>query len=145
MTTVSMILHVKGDEVWRVTPETSVFDALRLMAEKNVGALVVLEEGNLVGIFSERDYARKVILKGKSSKNTPVKEIMTGEVIDVAPDQSIDDCMALMTHKRVRHLPVLDGNQLVGVISIGDVVKTIISEQETLIEDLSDYITGRPR
>ncbi len=145
MTTVSMILHVKGDEVWRVTPETSVFDALRLMAEKNVGALVVLEEGKLVGIFSERDYARKVILKGKSSKNTPVKEIMTGEVIDVAPDQSIDDCMALMTHKRVRHLPVLDGNQLVGVISIGDVVKTIISEQETLIEDLSDYITGRPR
>ena len=145
MTTVSMILHVKGDEVWRVTPETSVFDALRLMAEKNVGALVVLEEGKLVGIFSERDYARKVILKGKSSKSTPVKEIMTGEVIDVAPDQSIDDCMALMTHKRVRHLPVLDGNQLVGVISIGDVVKTIISEQQTLIEDLSDYITGRPR
>ncbi len=145
MTTVSMILHVKGHEVWRVTPDTSVFDALGVMAEKNVGALAVLEEDKLVGMFSERDYARKVILKGKSSKNTPVKEIMTGEVIDVAPDQSIDDCMALMTHKRVRHLPVLDGNKLVGVISIGDVVKTIISEQETLIEDLSDYITGRPR
>ena len=145
MKTVTMILHAKGREVWQVTPDASVFDALRLMAEKNVGALPVLEADKLVGMFSERDYARKVILKGKSSKNTPVGEIMSTKVIHVDPDQSIEECMELMTHKRVRHLPVLDGKQMVGVISIGDVVKTIISDRETLIKDLEDYITGRPR
>ena len=145
MKTVTMILHAKGRDVWQVTPDSSVFDALRLMAEKNIGALAVLEQERLVGIFSERDYARKVILKGRSSKNTPVKEIMTTKVIHVGPDKTIEECMELMTHRRVRHLPVLDGNQLVGVISIGDVVKSIISEQETLIQDLEHYITGRPR
>ncbi len=140
MTTVSMILHVKGHEVWRVTPDTSVFDALGVMAEKNVGALAVLEEDKLVGMFSERDYARKVILEGKSSKKLSVEEIMSAEVVSVNPSQSIDECMALMTNKRIRHLPVLEGNHLVGMISIGDVVKVIISEREDMIKHLENYI-----
>ncbi len=142
MKLVSQLLRAKGHEVWSVTPDTSVFDALELMADKNVGALLVLEADKLTGIFSERDYARKVILKGKASRDTPVKEIMTAEVVYVRPEQSIEECMALMTNKRIRHLPVLEGNQLLGVISIGDVVKTIISEQEFTISQLENYITG---
>jgi CBS domain-containing protein len=144
MKTVNQLLQAKGNEVWSVTLDTSVFDALKMMAEKNVGALLVLEADKLVGIFSERDYARKVILKGKASKNTPVKEIMSPKVFYIRPEQSIEDCMALMTDRRIRHLPVLEGNKVVGVISIGDVVKTIISEQEFTIKQLENYITGSP-
>ena len=144
MKTVAQLLRTKGNEVLSVAPETAVFAALQLMAEKNVGAVLVLESERLVGIFSERDYARKVILKGKSSKDTLVREIMSSYVLYVRPEQTIDDCMALMTGKRVRHLPVLEDEQrVVGVISIGDVVKDIISEQEFMIEQLQNYITGR--
>jgi CBS domain-containing protein len=143
MKTVVQLLRTKGHDVLSVAPDTPVFDALQTMAEKNVGALLVLEGNRLIGIFTERDYARKVILKGKSSKEIPVKEIMSSHVLYVRPQQTIDDCMALMTDKRVRHLPVMEEDRLVGLISIGDVVKAIISEQEFMIEQLQNYITGR--
>ncbi len=142
MRTVRDILRMKGHDVWSVDANSTVYNALSLMADKNVGALVVLEEGKLVGIFSERDYARKVILKGKSSLNTPVKEIMTSTVFCVRPDQAIEDCMVLMTDKRIRHLPVLEDDQLVGIVSIGDVVKEIIAEQGITIQQLENYIVG---
>lgn len=142
MITVSQCLHIKGHAVWSVGSDKSVYEALQIMAEKDIGALLVVDEGKLVGIFSERDYARKVILYGKSSKETLVGEIMTPRVYYVHPEQSLEDCMALMTEKHVRHLPVLDGERLVGVISIGDVVKAIISEQKFVIEQLENYITG---
>ena len=112
------------------------------MANKNVGALLVLEEDSLVGVFSERDYARKVILKGKSSKDTPVRDIMSTKIVCVAPNQSTEECMSLMTEKRVRHLPVMDGENLIGIISIGDVVKAVIADREDVIEQLEHYITG---
>jgi CBS domain-containing protein len=120
-----------------------VYEALDLMAEKNVGALLVLEEGELVGIISERDYARGVVLKGKTAKDTPVREIMTERVVYVRLEQTVEECMALMTDKRIRHLPVLAEGQLIGVISIGDVVKDVIAEQEFIIQQLESYITGR--
>lgn len=142
MTTVRQLLQAKEGVLWSVSPDTTVYDALKLMADKNIGALLVLEGSALVGIFSERDYARKVILKGKTSKETFVKEIMTPDVLYVRPNQSIEECMALMTNKRVRHLPVLEENKVLGVISIGDVVKAIISEQEFTIHQLENYITG---
>ena len=142
MKTVRQLLQSKGSESWSVTPDTLVYDALSLMAEKNIGAILVMEGGRLVGILSERDYARKVVLHGKSSKEIPVREIMTARVVYVQPDQTVEDCMALMTDKRVRHLPVLDGERVVGVISIGDVVKSIISEQSFMIEQLEHYIAG---
>lgn len=142
MTTVRQLLQAKEGALWSVSPDTTVYDALKLMADKNIGALLVLEGSALVGIFSERDYARKVILKGKTSKETFVKEIMTPDVLYVRPNQSIEECMALMTNKRVRHLPVLEENKVLGVISIGDVVKAIISEQEFTIHQLENYITG---
>jgi len=142
MKTVNQLLQGKGAEVWSVSPDITVYDALVLMAEKNVGAVLVLDGGRLVGIFSERDYARKVVLRGKSSKETPVREIMTSRVVYVRPEQSVEDCMALMTDKRIRHLPVLDRDRVIGVISIGDVVKSIISEQSFMIEQLENYITG---
>jgi CBS domain-containing protein len=142
MITVKQLLQAKGYDVWSTTPDASVYDALKLMADKEVGALVVLEEGKLVGIISERDYARKVILKGKRSIDTPVREIMATKVISVRPDQAIEECMARMTDKHVRHLPVLEDNQLIGIISIGDVVKAIISQQEFMIEQLERYIGG---
>ncbi len=142
MTTVNQILQTKGHEVLSVSPDTLVYDALKLMAEKNVGALLVIEGDKLRGIFSERDYARKVILHGKSSKEIPVKEIMSADVFTIRPQQSIEECMALMTNKRIRHLPVIEENKLVGLISIGDVVKAIISEQEFTIKQLENYITG---
>jgi len=142
MTNVRHILQEKGGQIWWVSPETIVFDALQLMAEKNVGALVVLVEENLVGIFSERDYARKIILKGRKSRETTVSEIMSSEVTSVHPSQSVDECMSLMTEKRIRHLPVLDQEKLLGVISIGDVVKAVISEREFTIKQLENYITG---
>ena len=139
---VNEILKEKGHEVLSVTPETSVFEALKLMANKNVGSLLVLENDQMIGLFSERDYARKVILKGKSSRDTPVREIMSSRVVYVRPNQTVEECMALMTDKRVRHLPVMEDKQLVGLISIGDVVKAIIFEQEFLIHQLENYITG---
>jgi CBS domain-containing protein len=144
MITVKQLLQTKGDVIWSTTPETSVFDALILMAEKNIGALMVLELGKLTGIFSERDYARKVILKGKSSKEVRISEIMTEKVITVALNQSIDECMKLMTDNHIRHLPVVDDKRLVGVIAIGDVLKAIIAEQQSTINQLEDYIKGKP-
>ena len=144
MKSVGMLLRSKGYQVLSVAPETAVFDALQLMADRNVGALLVVGDGRLVGIFSERDYARKIILKGKASRTTPVREIMTTEVVCVGSDQTLEDCMALMTKRRIRHLPVVDEGALIGVISIGDVVKDIISEQEYIIEQLQSYITGGP-
>jgi CBS domain-containing protein len=143
MKTVRELLQAKGYDIWSVAPDDSVYDALKLMADKNVGAVLVTEAGNLVGILSERDYARKVTLKGRTSKDTPVREIMTEKVVYVRPDQTSDECMALMTDKRVRHLPVIENGQLIGIISIGDVVKEIISHQEFMLEQLENYITGR--
>lgn len=142
MSFVIEILKTKGHDVWTVSPDSTVYDALQTMADKNVGALLVVEGDKLVGVFSERDYARKVILKGKASKDTLVREIMSTELVWVRPDQTIGVCMELMTNKRIRHLPVLDEGRLVGVISIGDVVKAIISEQEFTIQQLEHYITG---
>ncbi len=143
MKTVRELLRNKGDQVYSIGPDASVYEALTLMAEKDVGALLVLDSGQLVGILSERDYARKIVLKGKTSRETSVREIMTERVVWVRPDQTIDECMALMTNKRVRHLPVMEESRLVGVISIGDVVKDIISEQEFVIAQLENYITGK--
>ncbi len=142
ITTVKQILSEKGHGVWSTAPDTSVFDALKFMSEKSVGALVVVDDQTVVGVFSERDYARKVILKGKSSKKLPVSEIMTRKVICVKPENTTEECMALMTEKHIRHLPVVVENELVGVISIGDVVKAIISQQEFVIAQLENYITG---
>lgn len=142
MTFVTEVLKAKGRDVWTVSSDSTVYDALQEMADKNVGALLVVEGDKLVGVFSERDYARKVILHGKASKDTFVKEIMSTEVFWVSPEQSITVCMELMTNKRTRHLAVLDEGRLVGVISIGDVVKAIISEQEFAIQQLEQYITS---
>ncbi len=140
MKLVKHILEIKGYDVWSITPDAPVYDALKLMADKGVGALVVLEALQLVGIISERDYARKVILKGKSSKETLVREIMASHVIYTNPNETVENCMALMTAKYVRHLPVLVDERLIGIVSIGDLVKAIISEQETLIRQLESYI-----
>ncbi|MDP2604369.1 MAG: CBS domain-containing protein [Deltaproteobacteria bacterium] len=136
------ILDVKGLSVWSIGPDASVFAALKLMAEKDVGALVVLDGDNLVGIISERDYARKIALLGRASPTTQVKEIMTTDVVCVDPEQSVDECMAVVTEKRIRHLPVLENGKLIGLISIGDLVKSIITEQQFIIEQLERYITG---
>ena len=140
MKTVTQLLQAKGREIHTIGPDARVFDALKLMAEKNVGALVVTEGGKLAGILSERDYARKVILLSKSSHDIAVREIMTAKVITVQPGQTVEQCMALMTEKRIRHLPVTDGEKLVGVLSIGDLVKEVISEQEQTIKQLESYI-----
>lgn len=143
MVTVRQILKNKGSQAWSTEPQVTVYAALQLMAEKDIGALLVLEDGKLVGIFSERDYARKVILHGKTSAETRVSEIMTSGVVTVGPDQTIGECMALMTEKRFRHLPVVEGNRVLGVVSIGDVVKAIISDQQFVISQLEGYITGK--
>jgi CBS domain-containing protein len=142
MITVSQLLRAKGRDVWYIAPDACVIDGLKLMADKEVGALVVLEGETLVGIISERDYARKVTLKEKSSMDTPVSEIMTQTVICVRPEQTIQECMTLMTDQHVRHLPVLEDDRLVGIVSIGDVVKAIITQQEFMIEQLERYIEG---
>lgn len=142
MKTVQQMLESKPHRLLSIAPDTSVYDALALMAEKDVGALVVLDGDKLIGIFSERDYARKVILQGKSSRDTRVHDIMTQRVVCVNPNNTVDECMALMTNKRVRHLPVLSDKQVTGVISIGDVVKEMISEQRFIIEQLEQYIMG---
>jgi CBS domain-containing protein len=140
MKTVRQLLQAKGGAIHSVSPDTRVFEALKLMAEKEIGALVVTDGGALVGIMSERDYARKVILHGKSSHDIPVRDIMTSQVLTVTPGQTVDQCMALMTSKRFRHLPVTEAGKLVGLVSIGDLVKEVIAEQEQTIKQLESYI-----
>jgi len=139
---ISSILHQKPSALWSVAPETTVFDAIKLMSEKNIGALPVVTGGTLVGIFTERDYTRKIALQGKTSKNTQVREIISSEVISVAPDESVEECMRLMTENRVRHLPVVQNRELLGIISIGDLVNWIISTQNAAIEQMEQYIAG---
>lgn len=142
MNSVGQLLKEKGNNVWTISPNKTVYQALEFMAEKDVGALLVTEGDKVMGIFSERDYARKIILKGKSSVNTTISQLMVKEVIYVTPNQSIDDCMALMTENRIRHLPVIENDKLIGLVSIGDVVSHIISIQEFKINELKKYITG---
>lgn len=142
MATVKKILEAKGYDIWSIAPQATVYEALQIMSEKNVGALLVIDSGDLVGIFSERDYARKLILKGKFSKDTLVEELMTAEVIYIEPHSTVEDCMALMTAKRIRHLPVMDNEQLIGIVTIGDVGKRIISDQEFTIRQLGKYVTS---
>ena len=142
MTTIAQLLNAKGNQIWSVEPKATIFEALEVMSEKEIGALLVMEDGKLTGIFSERDYARKVILKGKSSKETPVGELMTKKVFYIDPQKTINDCMAMMTAKRIRHVPVIEDNKVMGVVTIGDVVNQIISEQEVTINHLENYITG---
>jgi CBS domain-containing protein len=142
MHTIGQLLQTKGSQIWSIEPQATAYRALKIMAEKNVGALLVMDRGHLVGIFSERDYARKVILKGKSSKDTSVSELMTPEVFYMDTDATLEECMALMTAKHIRHLPVLENKQLVGIVTLGDVVKQIIVEQKFTIGELEKYITG---
>ena len=142
MKTVRQMLRDKSDRILSVAPDATVFEALQLMADKEVGALLVLEGGRLVGIMSERDYARKVVLLSKTSRETSVREIMTEKVMFVRPEQTVEECMALMTEKRCRHLPVFDGDKLLGVLSIGDLVKEFISEQDYIIKQMEQYIHG---
>lgn len=142
MHTVSQLLQAKGHHVETVDRDSTVYDALALMAEKGIGALVVMHAGKPVGLFSERDYARNIILKGRASKETKVSQIMASHVVVAHPEQSVEECMAVMTEKRVRHLPVLEGDELIGIISIGDLVKAIIENQQFMIEQLVSYISG---
>ena len=139
---VGAILALKGSAVWSIAPNSMVFDAIQLMADKNVGALPVVDNGQLVGMISERDYTRKVALKGRSSKDTPVREIMSHEVVTVNVADTISECMRVMTDSRIRHLPVMDGKKMIGLVSIGDLVRGIISAQTATIEFLEKYITG---
>lgn len=141
MKTVKQLLDVKGRHVWTIAPDASVFEAVHLMDEKKVGALVVVKDNRPIGMISERDYARKVILKGRSSKDTAISEIMTPRVIFALPNQSVERCMAIMTEKHIRHLPILDQGQLAGMISIGDLVQATIAEQEFIIRQLEHYIS----
>ena len=142
MTTIAQLLNAKGDQIWSFEPKATIFEALEIMSAKEIGALLVMEDGKLTGIFSERDYARKVILKGKSSKETQVGELMTKKVFYIDSQKTINDCMAMMTAKRIRHVPVIEDNQVMGIVTIGDVVNQIISEQEVTINHLENYITG---
>ncbi|MGA2657329.1 MAG: CBS domain-containing protein [Verrucomicrobiota bacterium] len=142
--TISEILNYKGTNVWFISPEATVFDAVQLMSDKNVGALLVTEGDQLVGIISERDYTRKVVLKGKSSRQTAVREILSGHVIQATPANTVEECLRLMTDHRIRHLPVLDEGRIVGIVSIGDLVNWIITAQTTRINQLQTYIDGYP-
>ena len=143
MTTIAQLLSEKGHTVFSIGPDETVYEALQKMAEANVGCLVVLEDGTLVGIISERDYARNVVLKGRTSPTTHVREIMNTAVLCATPDRTVEECMALMTDRRIRHLPVIDQGQLIGVISIGDLVKSIISDQKFIIDQLEHFIYGQ--
>jgi CBS domain-containing protein len=140
METVQQLLDAKGRQIYSIGPDDKVIDALKVMAEKDVGALVVTESGRLVGIISERDYARKVALLGKSSDDVPVREIMTSDVVTVGPERTVEECMSLVTSRRIRHLPVCEGDRLVGLVSIGDLVKETIADQEQTIRQLESYI-----
>ncbi|MEJ0088922.1 MAG: CBS domain-containing protein [Limisphaerales bacterium] len=142
LTPISSLLHQKGSAVWHVSPDASVFDAIRVMAEKNIGALPVLSHGTLVGIFTERDYTRKIALMGKTSKDTHIWEVLSSEVICVTPGDYVEECMRLMTQHRIRHLPVVENEKLLGIISIGDLVNWIISAQNSTIEQMEQYIAG---
>ena len=142
MNFVSQILKDKGEKIWSVAPRETVYKALQIMSDQNLGALLVIDQRGVVGIFSERDYARKVILKGKSSKTTPVSELMTKKVLYVDPGTTVEDCMALMTEKDVRHLPVIEKNQLVGLVTVGDVLKQLIEDQKFEIQELERYINA---
>ena len=136
------LLDDKGTEIWSIAPTDSVYDALALMAEKNIGALLVMDRDRLVGILTERDYTRDVVLQGRTARETQASEIMTSRPVCVGPEQTVEECMALMTDKRVRHLPVIEGDRVVGLISIGDAVKATISEQRFIIKQLEQYISG---
>ncbi len=142
MKTIKDLLGNKGQEIWSVGPDATVYEAIELMAHKGVGALLVMDEERPAGIISERDYARKVILQGRSSKDTLVREIMTSRLIHTSPDRSVEECMTLMTTNKIRHLPVMEADQLVGIVSIGDLVKATISDQQSTIEQLERYISG---
>lgn len=136
------ILAHKSNQVWSVSPDTTVFDALKTMSDKSIGSVLVMENDKLVGLVSERDYARKVVLHDKSSRTMPVRDIMTRRVLCVSPERSVEECMALMTDQRVRHLPVIEGKKVIGLVSIGDLVKAIMHDQQILIDQLQQYITG---
>ncbi len=138
--TLSEILDTKGSDVWSVSPKSSAYEALELMADKDVGALVVIDQGKVVGMFSERDYARKVILLGKSSKETTIADVMSTPIISINPGSSIDECMTLMSTRHIRHLPIIENDKLFGIVSIGDVVKAVISEQESVIHELKGFV-----
>ncbi len=142
MSTISNLLKVKGKKVWSIGPERSVFDALKLMAEKNIGALLVVDNDRPVGLISERDYARKVILKGHHSTELKVADIMIRQVVCTQPDESVEECMAIMTERHIRHLPVLEKGKVIGMVSIGDLVKAVIAEQQFVIAQLEHYISG---
>jgi CBS domain-containing protein len=141
--TIDSVLRLKGRQVWSISGAATVYEAIEKMSDKGVGALLVLSEGRLAGIISERDYARKVILRDRSSKQTQVREIMTAQVITARPDSTVEDCMRLMTENRIRHLPVVDGEKVIGVVSIGDMVNWTISAHEETIGQLQNYIAGR--
>jgi CBS domain-containing protein len=140
--TVSAVLHNKGSDIWSVSPDTTVFEAIKMMAEKNIGALLVMSGGKLAGVFTERDYTRKVALQGKSSKETRVREVVASEIISVGLNDSIEECMRLITEHRTRHLPVVEGEKVVGLVSIGDLVNWIISTQNATIAQMEQYISG---
>ncbi len=142
MTTVETLLKSKGTDIWSIAPQATVYEALQKMKEKDAGALLVVEATKMVGIFTERDYARKLVLQGKFSRETAVSELMTQDLLTVTPMNTVQDCMVMMTAERVRHLPVLDGEQLMGIVTIGDVVKQVISEQASAIKQLEQYIAG---
>ena len=142
--TISEILNHKGATVWSISPDATVFEAIVMMTDKNIGALLVTEQGKLVGIVSERDYTRKVVIKGKASKTTAVREILSSHVISVSPSHTVEECMRLMTDHHFRHLPVLEGDRIAGIVSIGDLVNWIISAQTSTISQLQTYITGVP-
>lgn len=142
MGTVRQLLEEKGHQVWSIAPDATVYDALALMAEQDIGSLAVLQDGRLVGLISERDYSRKVILKGRHSKDTPVRDIMAVRMPYAEPEQTVEECMAIVTDQRVRHLPVLEDGRLIGIVSIGDLVKAIIDEQQFIIDQLVHYINS---
>ena len=143
MRSVKDILQEKGFQVYSISPDAKVYEALQMMADKNVGALMVMEEDMAAGLISERDYARKIVLRGKFSKDVPVREIMTADMVRIGPDEDVERCMELMTDKRIRHLPVFEDDRLIGIISIGDIVKAIIEHKEEIIEQLENYIKGK--